>query len=158
MIIATEYSQTWLFRSTRQTAADSSVFVYANFASIFLANHSYLLLSYFLPVLPTLRLITSSTYLIRFTFIWFRCSLLADFSRILTNFFFVNSLYNNKVLSVNSCFNSFRIFHLNRMRVSRESVKFLPCFSSTVTNTVYFQSLLIAFCNTDNHVINQCSG
>ena len=41
-----------------------SIKVNANFASRFFTNHFHTLLTYFLPVLPTLRLITSSAYLI----------------------------------------------------------------------------------------------
>src|SRR5699024_5844041 len=65
MIIASEHSKTRSLRCAAETVTQSSVLVHTNFLSRFLTNHFHtLLISYFLPVLPTLRLIVSSAYLI----------------------------------------------------------------------------------------------
>ena len=50
------------------------------------------------------------------------------------------------------------IFHLYRMGVAQVQGKLLALLSGPVTNAVYFKNLLIPFCNTMNHVVNQGSG
>ena len=86
-----------------------------------------------------------------------RSSLVSDLSCVLANLLFADSGYDDLV-AVYLCLDTFRIFHLYRMRISKVQGQLLACLSSSVTNTVYFQSLCIALAYTDRHVVDQCSG
>ena len=55
-------------------------------------------------------------------------SLISDLSRILSNFFFVDSFNSDLVLTFQNCLNAFRIDHLNRMRISKVQCQFISCF------------------------------
>ena len=91
--------------------------IFSHSPYLFLTSLTNFAADHFISILDSLALVR------------FRSSLVSDLGCELTNFLFVNSAYDN-LIAVNFGLQSFRILHLNRMRVTQRQNQFLALFAA----------------------------